>query len=146
MSVLHGDFSLFWNLSCYDLLCQTQHRLVNIVTYSGVGGGGAGGSSAAPKVLICQKSGQNPWKFGQNLWQSGQNPWKSEQNPGKNGSQRCLISKNGAQWLEKNTLRFFWRLHKNKVFMIFVGKMRTETFRAKILHNPKHFACSYIYG
>ena len=27
---------------------------------SGVGGGGAGGASALPKVLICQKYEQNP--------------------------------------------------------------------------------------
>ena len=33
MAILHGDFSLFWRLSCYDLPYQTQHRLVNIVKY-----------------------------------------------------------------------------------------------------------------
>jgi len=32
---------------------------------SGVGAGGAGGDSAPPKVLICQKFGQNPRTFGQ---------------------------------------------------------------------------------
>ena len=33
MSILHGDFALFWSLSGYDLPYQTQHRLVNIVKY-----------------------------------------------------------------------------------------------------------------
>jgi len=35
MSILPGDFSLFWRLRCYDLSfpCQTQHGLVNIVEY-----------------------------------------------------------------------------------------------------------------
>jgi len=31
---------------------------------SGVGVGGAGVASAPPKVLICWKSRQKPWKFG----------------------------------------------------------------------------------
>ena len=31
----------------------------------GVGGGNAGGTIAPPKVLICQKSGQNLWKLGE---------------------------------------------------------------------------------
>ena len=50
---------------------------------------GAGSASAPTKVLICQKSGQIHWKSGQN--------------PGKNGAQRCLTWKNGAQHLQKNT-------------------------------------------
>jgi len=33
---------------------------LTIAGTTGVGGGGAGGASAPPKVLICQKSGQNP--------------------------------------------------------------------------------------
>jgi len=33
MSILHGDFSLLWRLSCYDKPYQTQRRLVNIVEY-----------------------------------------------------------------------------------------------------------------
>ena len=33
MSILHGDFLLFWRLNCYDYPCQNQHRLVNIVKY-----------------------------------------------------------------------------------------------------------------
>jgi len=39
--------------------------------YSGAGGRDAGGASAPPKVLICPKFWQNPWKFGQSFWKSG---------------------------------------------------------------------------
>jgi len=39
-------------------------RLEPTTTASGVGGGGAGGVSAPPKVLICRKFGQNLNEFG----------------------------------------------------------------------------------
>jgi len=64
----------------------------SLVFVSGVGGRDAGGASAPPKVLICQKPGQIPWKSGQNQWKFGQiyenvgkipgnlgKPWKFEQ-------------------------------------------------------------------
>jgi len=34
--------------------------------HSGIGGGGEGAASTPPNVLICWKSGQNPWKPEQN--------------------------------------------------------------------------------
>ena len=57
-----------------------------------------------------------------------ENLGKSPENPDKNGVQRCLTSKNGAQGLHKKTWRPFWRLHQKEVFMIFVG----ETLQAKV--------------
>ena len=33
MFILHGDFSLFWRLTCYDLPYQTQSKLMNTVEY-----------------------------------------------------------------------------------------------------------------
>jgi len=64
---------------------------VHVVT-SSVGGGGEGGESAPPTVLICQ----NPGKIPKNLD-------KISENPGNNDPQRCLISKNSAQRLQENT-------------------------------------------
>jgi len=46
------------------------------------------------------KTSENPDKIPENLS-------KIPENPGKNGTQRCLISKSGAQLLQKNILRPF---------------------------------------
>ena len=52
-------------------LCFLFKKLLSVNETSGAGAGIAG--SASPKVVICRKSGQNPWKFGKNPWKSGQN-------------------------------------------------------------------------
>jgi len=109
---------------------------------SGVGGRGAWRASAPPKVVIWWKSGKipwksekNPWKSVQNLWKPSQNLWKSGQTPSKrgqkwrptcldlkkNGTQRAMVCKNGAQ----NHTTFFLRK--------FFGEIR-----AKILRIPKN--------
>jgi len=80
------------------------------------------GRKRTPKVLICWKPGQNPSKIPENMD-------KTLENPGTNGVQRCLISKNGAQRLQKNT----WRPSSN-----FSGKF--WEIRANILYSPKNFA------
>jgi len=100
MSILHGDFSLFWRSSCYNWPYQTQHRLVNIAKYELSFYYSLGtpkrhcrcnhtrillcrkfcanewcrrrGASAPLKVLISWNFALNPWKSGQNLWK----PWK----------------------------------------------------------------------
>jgi len=65
-----------------------------------------GGASAPQKFLFLKnfgKSPENPGKFLENLG-------KISENPGKNGAHCCLISRNGAQPLQKNTRRpFMWR-------------------------------------
>jgi len=71
---------------------------VSTSTSSGVGGEGAGGARAPPKVLICQ------------------NLCKIPGNLGKNYAQRCLASKNGAQRLQKNTWRRFLEVTPKKRF------------------------------
>jgi len=72
-----------WRVTCgsEDLIQYTM----SAGSFSGVGGG-AGGTSAPPKVLV--KIRQNPWKSGKNPWKSGQNIWKPSQCLGKNGAQR----------------------------------------------------------
>jgi len=71
----------------------------------------------------CRGCKRTPPKF----W-FAENLGKSPENPGKNGAQRCLTLKNGAQGLHKNTWRPFWRLHHKEVFMIFMG----ENLQAKV--------------
>jgi len=100
------------------------------------------GANAPPKIWIC-------WKSGQIL-----------ENPGKNGTQRCLTSKNcPPQCLQKYTWRSFsWRAHQKKVFndlcgRQFVGKSRTKKLFGQVCGNsgknppqPANFACFYTYG
>ena len=127
---------------------------------SGVGGGGAGGANAPPKVLICQKFGQNPWKFGQNLWKSGWNPWKSRAKSLKSDQKWRSTFFDFKKWrptfAEKHSLRPILEvtpktdLHVllgenwgQKVHKSFSGKF--GEIRAKILRTPRKFACSYTY-
>jgi len=98
---------------------------------SGVGGGGSGGVSTSPKILICWKSG----KILENLGKIPEDPnkipkylGKIPENLGKNGTQRCLTSKNGAQGLQKNKWRQFFGGHTTKT----VGKSCTTTFCASL--------------
>jgi len=75
-----------------------------------------------------------------------ENLGKSPENPGKNGTQRCLTSKNGAQGLHKNTWIPFSGGYTKKRFSWFcgrkfVGKSCTKTFWAslgKFGKNPSH--------
>ena len=96
-----------------------------------------------PNVLIC-------W----NLGKISKNPIKITDNPGKNGAQRCLTLKNGAQRLQKNTWILFWRSHQKRVLYgrKFVGKSHTKLFGhvwGTSGKNPSHaqkFACSYSHA
>jgi len=84
---------------------------------------------------------ENPGKIPENLRKIPENPSKTPENLGKNGAQRCLTSKNGAQGLQKNKWRpFCWRSHqkngRQKLHDNFLGKF--GKFCAKILCTPKN--------
>jgi len=96
---------------------------------------GAEHASAPPKVLICQKFGQNLSNL---LGKIHENLGKIHDNPGKIGSQRCLTSKNGAPNVYRKTNKdVFGRSHQKRYSWsfwenIFVGKSRKTTFRAHL--------------
>jgi len=70
-------------------------RCLNLaVTGSGVGGGGAGGAKAPPKLLMWLKSGKNPGKIRVNLGKICEILCKLPENLGKLPE---TMSKNGAQ-------------------------------------------------
>jgi len=81
---------------------------------------------------------------------------KIPENLGRNGSHRCLTSKNGTQHLQKNKWRPFWRWHQKGLNNLcgrkFLGKSHATTFRASLgkfgqkSFAPSKFACSYTYG
>ena len=62
-----------WSHSCKHL---GAFNSTYSILFSGVGGGGAGGASAPPNILIIWKFGQNPWKSEQNPQISRKNLWK----------------------------------------------------------------------
>jgi len=67
----------------------------------------------------------HPQKFWivEKLGKTTENMGKIPENPGKNGAQCCFTSKNGAQRLQKSTIKIlFWRSHQKQVFMFFVGE------------------------
>ena len=130
MSILHGDLSLFWRLSCYMINpikpniglwislnmnwryysletpkchCRCNHTRVLLCRKFC--------ANAPLKVLICWKSGQYPWKSAQNLWKSGQ----------KRRPTLFHFIKWRPTFAEKHTKTFFGD-HPKKVFMIFEGK------------------------
>jgi len=93
----------------------------------------------------CRRQGCRGWTCTPNVltcW----NPAKIHENQGKNGTQRCLTSKNGAQRLQKNTWILFLEVTPIKGFFWknFSGKSRTRHFgqfwslRAKIFRKPKN--------
>ena len=77
------------------------------------------------KVKGVQSHPQKLW-FAENL---GNIP----ENPHKNGAQHCLTSKNGAQGLQKNTWRSFWRSYQKGLNDLcereFVDKSCTKTLQ-----------------
>jgi len=60
------------------------------------------------------KISENLGNIPENLGKISENLGKIPKNPGKNGAQRCLTSKNGAQRLHKNTGRPFAGGHTKK--------------------------------
>jgi len=124
-----------------------------MVCSSGVG---CRGCKRTPKGLICQKSGQNPWKFRQNLWKSGQNIWKSVKNPWKSGQKWRPTLFDLKKWRptfarkHKNTWRLFLESYRKKVFKSLwekiLGKSRTKIFRASFgKFGQKSFTIPKIY-
>jgi len=57
---------------------------------------------------------------------------KIPENPGKNGAQRCLTSKNGAQRLQKNTIKtFFGVTPKTGVHVLCGGNLSAKGARKR---------------
>jgi len=101
--------------------------------------GGVQGVQAHPqKFWFVQNLGKIPETFGkisENLGKIPENPnkipkylGKIPENLGKNGTQRCLTSKNGDQSLQKSRWRPFFGGHSTKM----VGKSCTTTFWASL--------------
>jgi len=94
--------------------------------------------------------------FVENLGKIPKNQGKTPEYPDKNCVQRCLILKNGAQRLLKNTWRHFFGVHTEKGLHDLcgrksVGKVAYKRF-GKIWENsgknpshPQNFAYSYTY-
>ena len=113
--------------------------------------GCAGGASAPPKVLVCQKSGKHPWKFGKILkilakTLSRENPWKP-------GQKLCPTLFDFKKWrptfAEQEMKTFFWMSHpKRSSWSLWVYICRQKLhknvlgkfgkIRAKILCTPKN--------
>ena len=86
------------NMECTSLMyyCKYINKFVLVLPKEWCKRWGCRGWMRTTKILICRKSRQNPWKSG------------------TNGAQRSLISKNGAQCLQKNTWRLFVGGHTKK--------------------------------
>jgi len=98
---------------------KTYHLALNAAKYRKIiTTGVVGGDASAPrKVLICWKSGRNPWKCEQTPWISGQK-WRPT---------LFAFKKWSPTFAEKHMKTFFWRPHKENVFMIFVGEICRQT-------------------
>jgi len=98
-----------------------------------LGDSGVGGTSALPTVLICRKSGQNPWKPGKNLSKYGQN-----------GTQRFFVLKKWRPAFAENG--HTPKITPKKVFMIFEGESHTKTYWASLeKFGQKSFAPQKIF-
>jgi len=85
------------------------------------------------------------------IWENSLKIWT------KNGAQRCLPSKNGANVCRNTDEYLFWRSHRNKLFMIFMGENLSTKVAQQLFgqvwrnsgKNPLHpqiFASSYTYA
>ena len=122
-----------WSVKNKEFIwCNQVGPMSTTFSCSGVGGRGAGGAIAHPEFWSVENLGKIP------------------ENLGKNGAQRCLTSKNGAQRLQKNTIKTFFGGHtksKNScsLWEKVCGQKAQKNFsgkfgeiRAKILRTSKN--------
>ena len=155
-SVILQIAALFWLSTALLVMkyrtLKSQHR---IVVGSDVGGGGSWGASTLPKVLICWKSGENPWKSGQNFRKSRQNTWKSGR---KWRSTFFDFKKWHPTFAEKHMKTFSLRGHIKRglyesLLWEKIWKKKSHKLFEKVWENsgknpshPQKFACSYTCG
>jgi len=161
MSILHGDFSLFWRLSCYMINPINP----NIGLWISLNMNWRYHSLETPKchcrcnhtrVLLCRKLCANAPLKVLIYWKSGQYPWKSLKIPAKKASNFVWFHKTASNVCRQTHENLFWRssqkdLHDlrgkkivGKVAQNFsgkFGKIRAKSFAPQKIGLLLHLWC-----